>query len=78
MTEAGKPDINGRAEAKRQASLQSIALEKASNQGGRQKLKVVVVGDTAVGKTCLIRNYLYNDFNDDYVPNVLDIWEATK
>ena len=31
-----------------------------------------------MGKTCLIRNYLYNDFNDDYVPSVLDIWEATK
>ena len=56
--------------------MQAIADERASNTSGRQKIKVVIVGDTAVGKTCLIRNYLYNDFNEDYVPSVLDIWEA--
>ena len=55
-----------------------LEREKLASQAGKKKIKIVVVGDTAVGKTCLIRNYLYNDFNDDYVPSVLDIWEATK
>ncbi|MFQ5552453.1 MAG: Rab family GTPase [Thermoplasmata archaeon] len=32
----------------------------------RVKLKVCLVGEPAVGKTSLIRRFVYDDFNDDY------------
>ena len=38
----------------------------------------MLVGDTSVGKSCLIRNYLENSFSDDYEPTVLDIYKGTK
>ena len=41
-------------------------------------MKIVIVGDTSVGKTCLIRNYLNNDFSEDYEPTVLDFYKGTK
>ena len=41
-------------------------------------IKLVLVGDTAVGKSCLIVNYLNNTFSDDYEPTVLDVYKGTK
>ena len=38
----------------------------------------MLVGDSSVGKTCLIRNYLYNEFSDDYEPTVLDVFTGSK
>lgn len=38
----------------------------------------MLVGDTAVGKSCLIENYLHNAFSDDYEPTVLDIYRGPK
>ena len=37
-----------------------------------------MVGDTSVGKTCLIHNYLHNEYTDDYEPTVLDVYKGTK
>ena len=37
-----------------------------------------MVGDTAVGKSCLIENYLHNAFSDDYEPTVLDPYRGPK
>ena len=37
-----------------------------------------MVGDSAVGKSCLIHNYLHNAFNDDYEPTVLDAYRNDK
>ena len=39
---------------------------------------MVLVGDSAVGKTCLIKNYLENNFTDDYVPSMLEVFTGTK
>ena len=45
-------------------------------------VKIVLVGDTTVGKTCLIRTYMQQDmtkvFSDDYEPNVHDVYKGTK
>ena len=41
-------------------------------------IKIVLVGDTSVGKSCLIRNYLDNSFSEDYQPTVLDVYKGVK
>ena len=38
----------------------------------------MLVGDTAVGKSCLIVNYLRNEFSEEYEPTVLDVYRGTK
>ena len=39
---------------------------------------MVLVGDTSVGKSCLIRNYIHNKFSDEFEPTVLQVYEGTK
>ena len=60
--------------AKTTATNQGKKLEK----GETAKLKLVLVGDTAVGKSCLITNYLKNQFTEDYEPTVLDVFIGKK
>ena len=48
------------------------------NQTGAKKLKLVLTGDTAVGKSCTITNYLFNSYTDLYEPTVLDVFNGVK
>lgn len=38
----------------------------------KKNLKIVVIGDGAVGKTTLLMSYLKNDFPNDYAPTAFD------
>ena len=41
-------------------------------------IKIVLVGDTAVGKSCLITNYLKNQFTEGLDATVLDVYKGVK
>jgi GTPase SAR1 family protein len=41
------------------------------------RLKLVIVGDGAVGKTCMVYVYSKNEFPEDYTPTVVDNFTLT-
>ena len=44
----------------------------------KKDIKLVLVGDTAVGKSCLVTAYLENVFDENYMPTVLDVYRGIK
>ncbi len=49
-----------------------------AGSGQMLSIKLVLIGDTAVGKSCLITNYLHNTFSEVYEPTVLDVYRGVK
>ena len=41
-----------------------------------RSITIVVIGDTEVGKSCLIRSFVDNHFEENYVPSVLDVYSG--
>ena len=60
------------------ASTDTVLKGHAANDRGAKRLKIVLCGDTSVGKSCLITNYLHNSFSEDYEPTVLDVYKGIK
>jgi len=45
--------------------------------GEPERMKLVIVGDGAVGKTCLIMSYAENSFPEGYIPTVFDTYSMS-
>lgn len=43
-----------------------------------KSVKLVLVGDATVGKSCMIVNYQQQVFDENYEPNVLDVFRGPK
>ena len=41
-----------------------------------RSITIVVIGDTEVGKSRLIRCFVDNSFDENYVPSVLDVYSG--
>ncbi len=70
--------MSSAASDKQAASPANNAAKGGDGAEGIPTVSLVLVGDTAVGKTCLITNYLHNTYSDAYEPTVLDKYKGVK
>ena len=45
---------------------------------GPKSVKLILVGDATVGKSCMIVNYQQQTFDENYEPSVLDVFKGPK
>ena len=43
----------------------------------KNAMKIVLVGDGASGKSCMIQSYINDSFRNDYIPTVFDNYKCT-
>ena len=50
----------------------------AKPQDDDRSIRLVIVGETTVGKTCLITNFNTSAFSTEHIPSVLDVFRGTR
>ena len=63
---------------RKKAKIANSPAKTSANLKKRKSRWSSIVGDSTVGKSCLIHNYLENTFDDEYEPTVLDVYYGTK
>ena len=61
-----------------QTSKATIEFDDKPKFQANPRIKAILVGANAVGKTCLIIAYLDNKYSDDYEPTILDVFEGRR
>src|SRR3990167_8301638 len=56
--------------------LQLVEMHTRSGSLSVENLKIIVIGDGGVGKTALLKSFSANEFPVDYVPTVIDTYNA--